>query len=339
MQLPTWTADQSQAFLRAMKSVATQGGAAPLLPISREMLAATQAHVLHSALPIDELEPIDPQALARLVRDPEQRRQLVQFVVLMPYAAMDVSSAKVALVDRFACALGVAADCVSDLHRVRDHRLRRLAFDYLRRSLDAFAPDRSLTGRVKYFVEIVRQYRGEPLLAARYQRLADLPRGTLGRTFYDFYRDRRFPLPGEKGSFTEALVGHDMAHILGGFNTDMSGELDVGGFEAGMLQRPIGYELLLEVILDFHCGLAFSTIGGIEPGIGHFHPESVFAAYERGAASNTNLLFDWDWWSVIDEPVAELRERYEIRGVTQIVLPPPGEHDAHAREPLRATGS
>ena len=338
MQLPTWTADQAQAFLRAMKSVATQGGGAALAPIEREMLGALQAHVLHCRIDLDGLEAIDPATLAKLVPEPAQRRELVQFAVLMPYLPMEVCAAKVAVVDRLACALGVATETVTDLHRVRDHRLRRLAFDYLRRCADGFAPARTFGGRVKYFAELVRQYRGEPLLAARYQRLADLPVGTLGRTFHDFYRARRLPLPGERGSFTEALVAHDMTHILGGYDTDMDGEVEVGAFEAGMVQKPIGWEMLLDAILDFHCGIAFTTANAIEPGRGHFHPERALAAYERGSGCNANLLFDWDWWSVLDEPVDALRERYGIRAAGGAEIPTPGLDDAPV-EPLRATGS
>jgi hypothetical protein len=339
MQLPTWTPDQAQAFLRAMKSVATQGGAAPLLPLERELLAAVQTHVLRTPLAIDALEPIDPRSLALLVGDSPQREQLVRFVVLVPYAAMDVNPAKVGFVDRFATALGVPAYTVTELHRMRDHRLRRLVFDHLRRNATDLLAERSLTGRVKYFVEMMRQYRGEPLLAARYQRLAELPRGTLGRSFHDFYRERRFPLPGERGSFTESLVAHDMAHVLGGFDTDLAGEIETCGLEAGMLQRPSGYELLLDAILDFYCALSFPDAGATAPGCVRFDPEIAFAAYERGAASNTNLFFDWDCWSVIDEPVAELRRRYEMGASRGDEMSLPIERAAHAMELLRATGS
>jgi hypothetical protein len=337
MQLPTWTPAQAQAFLRAMKSVATQGGASPLLPLDRELLGAVQTHVLRTPFSIEALEPIDPRSLARTVGEPAQRQQLVRFAILVPYAAMDVSPAKVGFVDRFAAALGVPADTVTDLHRMRDHRLRRLVFDHLRRSATELLAERSLTGRVKYFVEMVRQYRGEPLLAARYQRLAELPRGTLGRSFHDFYRERHFPLPGERGSFTESLVAHDMAHVLGGFDTDLAGEVEACGLEAGMLQRTGGYELLLDAILDFHCALGFP--GVTATGCTRFDPEAAFAAYGRGVASNTNLFFDWDWWSVIDEPVAELRERYEIGAARGVETPLSIQRPARAPEPLRATGS
>ena len=113
--------------------------------------------------------------------------------------------------------------------------------------------------KISTVIESFHQYRGEASVARQYYKYETFPEATLGRVFYDFYRARSFPIPGEKGSFSEVLVPHDLAHILGGFNTDMSGELDVAGMEAGMSNNAIGYELLLEVILDFHLGLTFTT--------------------------------------------------------------------------------
>jgi hypothetical protein len=201
---------------------------------------------------------------------------------------------------------------------------QRLQFDYFRRSLGTdLIPGDNLLGKLKSAAEGFHQYLGAPKVAERYARFGEYAPGTLGRTFVEFYRARGFPLPGEKGSFSEFLVPHDLSHILGGFNTDMAGEMDVAGMEAGMAKTPFGYELLLEVILDFHLGLPFTTMGLLEPGIGNFHPDSVMRGFALGNAMSMDLMTGWDWHPEMDKPVIEVRKTLGIRGVEGIELPAP----------------
>ncbi|MEW6272310.1 MAG: hypothetical protein AB1689_23760 [Thermodesulfobacteriota bacterium] len=329
MKTLSWTPDEADAVLAAMRCVATLHGRRPLDAISRRMLEATRDHVLQSSGDVEALAELGPERLAERVRDDARRRLAVQFLVLMPYLPMQVDAAQVAVVDEFARALGVAPATLLDLHRVRDGRLKRLALDYGRRMLRAYVPDGGLVARVRFAVEIVRQYLGEKSVAERYRALALHPEGTLGREFYEFYRARGFPLPGEKGSLSEALVTHDLSHILAGFNTDMPGEMNVAGFEAGMRGDDFGWELLMEVILDFHCGLAFSTAGIVEPGRGNFRPEEVAKGFALGAGVTTDLLTGWDYWPDMGRGVDEVRARFNIRGVSGHHMPPPVVANAH----------
>lgn len=330
----SWTAEQANAYLAAMKAVALAHGEAELGTIDRDMLVATARHVLHEDVDVDALDPIAPDRLAAALPDPERREQAVQFLVLMPYLDGVVDPTEVAKVDEFASALGVAPDTLHSLHQVRDRRMKRLLWDYSRRSLaSGIVPGDGFFGKLRTVIESFHQYRGDASVARSYYRYESFPEGTLGRVFYDFYRARGFPIPGEKGSFSEVLVPHDLAHILGGFNTDMKGEMDVAGMEAGMSNSGIGYELLLEVILDFHLGIAFTTAGLLEPGVGHFHPDSVMAGFELGSKMNVDLLAGWDWHGVMGEDVADLRARYGIEGATVIEMSPPVENDAHPPQP------
>ena len=154
--------------------------------------------------------------------------------------------------------------------------------------------------------------------------------GTLGHTFFLFYRDRGFPLPGEKGGFSELFVSHDLTHVLSGFNTDMDGEVNIAAFQAGMSRTEYGWEMLMEMILDYHLGLHFTTAGFVEPGRGHFHPEEVLKGYERGLGCSVDLIADWDYWAVMDQPLAALRDRYGIDGVSGHRIEPPTQPHPHA---------
>ena len=337
MKKQIWSEEEAKFFLEGMRAVATRHGAQPLDEIAQEMLEAVRHHVLHVDLDLDRLEDCTADELAQRVQDPGKRRELIQFLILMPYLDMEVDRDQVAIVDQMASVLGIETDTLTDLHRVRDERLKRLLFDYTRRSLTEFIGADTTMDKIKSFVQTFREYLGDEKVAKRYRVLADYPEGSLGHTVYHFYRAREFPLPGEKKSFGEFVIKHDCCHILGGFNTDMNGEMDVAGFEAGLYESDFGFELLLEVILDFHLGKTFSTAGILPPGTGHFDPEAVLRGYELGVACNQDFFGDWDFWAVAREPVTVLRSQYGLDAVSAPVLMPPPErmdappaHDSNA---------
>lgn len=324
METTDWTNAEAECFLAGMKAVATLQGTRPLDPIAEEMLEAVRDHVLHSTLDLDHLPCCTLEELAANVTDSRRRRELVQFLILMPYLDMHVDAGQVAVVDEIAGALGVDTDTLTDLHRVRDDRLKRLLLDYSRRSFSQYGGGESAWENIKLVAKSLRQFVGDKKVADRYRTLEEYSKGTLGHTFFEFYRARSFPLPGEKKSFSELLITHDCCHILGGFNTDMNGEMNVAGFEAGLFDNGFGFELLLEVILDFHLGKTFTTAGLLPPGTGHFDPEGVIVGYERGVACKVNPIKDWDFWEVADQSVAELRTRYGLPNIPgPVLLPPP----------------
>ena len=162
-------------------------------------------------------------------------------------------------------------------------------------------------------VNAIHQYLGDPQVANQYRSLKELPAGTLGRALWDYYCDRNFPLPGEKGSFSEILVPHDLIHLLSGLDTSPEGEIAVAGFEAGMSRSEFGFELLLEVILDFHLGLNFTTMGILDPSQNKFVPDAVMRAFAQGTKVSQDLFSpDWPFWHMLDQPIETIQQRYKI---------------------------
>ena len=108
-------------------------------------------------------------------------------------------------------------------------------------------------------------------------------------------------------------MNHDCCHILGGFNTDTRGEMNVAAFQAGLFTDGFGFESLLEVMLDFHLGKSFSTTNSLlPPETGKFIPDEAMAGYEKGLACTMNLIQDFDFWEHADQQVTELREQFHI---------------------------
>ncbi len=62
-------------------------------------------------------------------------------------------------------------------------------------------------------------------LAARLRALRDLPEGTLGRAYFDFYERWSIPFPGEEGGGDASLVDHDFCHVLAGYEPDAPSEI------------------------------------------------------------------------------------------------------------------
>lgn len=323
MQPTNWTAAEARSFLEGMRAVATVRGTRPIDPISQEMLESVGHHVLHAQIDINTLADRTPGELAANIGDSRRQREFVQFLILMPYLDMEVDPAQVAVVEDIAGELGIATDTLTDLRQVRDGRMKRLLFDYSRRALTDYADAESAWQKIGLITKTLHQAIGDAKVAKRFLELEQLPEGSLGHSFFRFYRARSFPLPGEKKSFGELLVPHDCSHILGGFNTDMNGEMNVGGFEAGVYDDSFGFELLLEVILDFHLGKKFTTLGLLPPGTNHFDPDQVMIGYERGLACNVNLFKGWDFWAVAGEQLTDLRSRYGIPEIPGPLLPEP----------------
>ena len=192
---------------------------------------------------------------------------------------------------------------------------------YTWRTITNILPGRGLWQKTKLVFSAIHQYWGDTKVAQRYQSLESLPADTLGRELYGYYRDRQLPLPGEPKSFSELIVGHDLVHVFSGIDTDMEGEITVAGFEAGMSRSEFGFELLLEVILDFHMGLKFTTMGILEAGHNQLNPTALMQAYARGLQMQFDLLDpDWDFKAVFDQPIANLRQSYQVSERSQLSL-------------------
>ncbi len=313
-QSVTWSLPTARAVLAAMKTVATLQDTRPLDDISREMLEATRDWVLKETIPIATLSRISPSDFAQQVQDQRQRQQALQFLILMPYLDTQVDESEVALVNAYAESLQLAPHTLRSLRLVCDRKLRQLLIGYTRRSITTVLPGQGFWQKAAIVLSILHQYLGDAQVAQQYQALESLPDNTLGKELYRYYRDRNFPLHGEENSFSEALVGHDLIHLLSGIGTDMEGEITVAGLEAGMSNSEFGFELLLEVILDFHMGLTFTTMGVLEAGVNHLKPKALMEAYARGLQMPFDLLdSDWDFQTVLEQPIPKLRQQYRLQ--------------------------
>jgi ubiquinone biosynthesis protein Coq4 len=149
-------------------------------------------------------------------------------------------------------------------------------------------------------------------LVARYQALSNLPKGILGRTFWEFYRKNGFAFPGQESALNERFATpHDSTHILSSYDTTPRGEILASTFTAGMhSQEPMAGHIL-PVIFSWHLGIKINDVAGAVAGA--LDPEKFWEAWTRGSEVKVDLFDkDWSFWAVIEETVDQLRKRYNI---------------------------
>jgi len=320
-----WDAHQSLILLSGLKTVATLQGRQDLQPLAKDMIQAIQTHILPLDVLIESLPLIGPAELAQTLKGDQYRQLALQFFILMPYLSMQVQKAEVELVNQFAYALQLRPHTLQSLKRVEAGQLQQLLLSYTVRSVAELLPGNWIQQGM-CIVNAVHQYVGDPQVAKKYRSLRNLPTGTLGKALFDYYCDRNLPLPGEKGSFSEILVPHDLIHLLSGLDTSPVGEIAVAGFEAGMSKSQFGFELLLEVILDFHLGLNFTTMGILDPSHNQLIPDLVMQAFAQGTQVKQDLFSsDWPFWHLLDQPIETVRQQYHIidHKVDQNTFEPP----------------
>jgi uncharacterized tellurite resistance protein B-like protein len=298
--------DRTQAphALAALSAVALADG--PLVAEEKELLSL-HAEVLDI---VDEAIPeLDLDALATALHDPAHRAALVQRLVMMAMLDGELDAAEIAKAREIAAHLGVDEPAIRQMEHFLAGRMTLLAVDIYRRSF--------IASKVKHIwrhegmrgmATLAKQARGkaDPELAARYLALGELPDGTLGKELVSHFRRNRFPLPGEDKSAPEALLFHDVGHVLTGYGTDPEGEVEIAGFEAGYM-REDGFSITVFVLYLFHLGADINP--AVTPVRGRFSLEAFRHAYRRGARVVCDLRY-WDptphWARPVGEVCAEL---------------------------------
>jgi hypothetical protein len=307
------SAAQAALVEGAMKLVATGGGRSPLSDADRHALLAFDRFILRAerVLDVDALPEPTADAVRQAVSGAADRDHVVQFLIVMALVDGTVDRRKIAIVDGFAQALGVREDAVRQLAEVGRGHLAWVRADVARQNL------KSITGHdvgmgIDAWILPYRDGRGDPALAARYRALGALPEGTLGRTFFAFYRDNGFAFAGEPTGLNERFASpHDATHILSGYDTSPQGELLVSTFTAGMHpQEPMSGHIL-PVILSWHLGIELAKLPGEVSG--QLDPVKFWNAWERGSQVRVDVFAEsWSLWDNAASSLDALRTRYRV---------------------------
>jgi len=307
---------EAEAGLRAMHQLAMARG--EIGAASRALIAAAQRHVLHTDFDIDGLRPIAADELAAAFRDPALARQFVQGMTVVSLADGPPTEAQGRLMTSYARALGVDEPAVRVMNELANHHTVLFKLDFMRRShlADMFKGAVHRDG----FLATARSFaafrglREDPAVAARYKALGQLPKDTLGYAFWQHCSENGFAFPGEPFGFPEAGVYHDFTHVLSGYSTEPSGEVQIGGFTAGYKKHTPIFVILF-VMLTFSAGtnvtpveqpVSFSIL--VQDGLA----DGFFTAVERGSRVPIDLSDGWGHWAWVEKPLAQARAELNI---------------------------
>ncbi|MGE0321829.1 MAG: hypothetical protein AB7K71_18645 [Polyangiaceae bacterium] len=305
------TPEEAKPGIRALKTVLESDGR--LSVVERQVLEAGKRNVLKQDFDIDALEPITPDQLRAAIERPEIKKQLVTAMVVASLASGEANEHQLRTIEEFAKALRVELHEIEQLRKYVKHEYALLRLDVLRHiyvgdRVAQLYEQQGVVGILKA-LGTLRGALENKETAAKYQALEKLPKGTLGREYFDHCRERGFPLPGERYSAPEMILPHDLSHILGDYDTDPKGELQVAAFTAGYRKEQTA-SILVFVLCQFDLGV--QMVPQAQPEVGELDIDAFLKAFLRGTQCNTDFFDDWDHWAVIDRPVEELREEYNI---------------------------
>ena len=300
--------------LRGLRGVVANDGP---LPLGALRTLRAYARWLRLDADVAALAPAEPSEVAAGIVDVGLRVQVVRAAVVAALMDGRPRRAVAARLRRLSRALDTELVAVREVAWLArgHHRLARLSVlsrfwvrDELRRRV----------GRdgIGYLLEGIATFVGlfeNPRRASRFVSLRALPVGTLGRELVDFYDANGFALPGERGATPEAIMLHDLSHVLAGYGTDPMSEVQAACFQGGY-RRTNPFAMVMFVLLQFHLGLRCTP--GAPAEVGQVDPDLAIDAVRRGAAMNRDVTDGvWDPWPVMNVPVRRLCRDYH--------LPPP----------------
>jgi hypothetical protein len=150
-------------------------------------------------------------------------------MVLLELCRHPLTEVQESRVEEYAAALGASSDAGVEVARdlVRRGAEEAMA-DYMRYA-DAATPGLQEASLKDAYPGALDEPDHE--LAARLRALDELPRGTLGYQYVEFYRRNGLTLPGDDPHMPAVFVAHDMCHVIGGYEPTGQGEIALGAMQ------------------------------------------------------------------------------------------------------------
>lgn len=267
----------------------------------------------------DEIVPevVNAPSLAEALKESEQRDFAAELLVLVALVDTAADPGCVAAVTEYCRALDRSPENLDLLHEVVQRKIRHSRHHLYRRFLADSLRTGSFRDDAIQLKQMFDEHRDHPEIAAPYLALENLPDDTFGNHFFHFYRNRGFKFPGEKGALPLAwgFEVHDTAHLLSGYNTDPSGEINVVAFQSAATTR-MPWLVLGVNLTTFNSGLAYGPTALLhyEPHVGNLDPVEFVRAFDRGLRVRADLSGDFDIHEHWEIPMTELRERLGVDG-------------------------
>jgi hypothetical protein len=289
-------------------------------PVQPQLLHTLFNRLLGQDLDFEKIAPLSPVEVAKTLSGAEERRELIHLMVAIEMLSNPLPQRLERSVVQWATALHVHEH---DLLYVRDlarGEFTKAVHDFYRMSwigdLDRRSPEIEALLRHAGDKAYALTVEADPVEVARWNVLGSCPQGSLGRSVWDFYQMRGFPFPGQPGSVNAAVAQHDWIHVLADYGTTPMGEIETSAFYNAATRTSSAMLVLLGVLAIFESGLMpGSVVVSKQPGHCLSAPggiERMAEAVARGAACNTDLLLDIDFFQRANEPLEGIRAKFAI---------------------------
>ena len=289
-------------------------------PVQPQLLHTLFNRLLGRNFDFEKIDPLSPAEVAETLSSAEERQELIHLMVAIEMLCNPLPARLERSVVQWAVALYVHE---RDLLYARDlarGEFSKAVHDFYRMSwigdLDRRSPEIEALLRHGGDKAYALTVEADPVEAARWSALGGCPQGSLGRSLWEFYQMRRFSFPGQPGSVNASVAQHDWIHVLADYGTTPMGEIEVSSFYNAATRASSAMLVLLGVLALFESGLMpGSVVVSKQPGHSLSAPggvERMAEAVARGAACNTDLLRDVDFFQQANEPLEQIRARFAI---------------------------
>lgn len=304
-------------------AVAPAGG---LTSVQQLLLEALFPAMTGHPVDLSDVDPMSSDELAEVLRRRNLafRTRVVQIMLLAALVLRPLPADVVARVRAAAAALGVDDALIDVAQEFAEGSLELAAIDFERNGYTAsWSTEDAVALHTTGPLQEAWQAVGHDVeLAARWEALADLPDGTLGRGVWDLYQARGFAVPGTPGSAPPLLAQHDWVHVLADYGTTVEAELEVFALIARADDAMRAFSLLAMVVSLFETGYLRTGAGLFEASPGHLSTGRQVAirvadAMRRGALCHDTVTgsdsIDFlriDWFDVAGMTIDAARSRF-----------------------------
>lgn len=323
MEVGALNKSEAEAAVRFLKTIATVGHTKPLSPLESTCIHALQKNIYLTDFKEYDILEISKKDLESAIQGDNKRLELVRAAMFIIAAESHIDDDKTELLKDFASYLNVTEADLDGLEEIAEGHMEMATLDFMRRKahpeysltdpkIEKLLNDNSLASLWKYLMPYTEAKCEQDLeLANKYKSLKNNPKNTVGWHLYNYYDENKFNFPGEiAGDNPEfPMIIHDLSHVLGNYKPTPEEEMEVLAFTAGY-RHGRGFDAVFQAIVHFHLGLKIDP--AFQPYDDKFEPEPFFAALRRGNDMNIDLFKDWDYWSIMDRDLDELRKEYNV---------------------------
>ena len=197
------------------------------------------------------LAPLEPDAAASLIVDPEARRRLIELLVTLELCRHPQTESQIRPRRVLRGRVRDRRSGARDRPPLDRRRRRRATEDYDR----FYAGDLPQLSEPDLRADYLVLTEPDLELARRLERLHDLPSDTLGYWYIEFYRRNHLVLPGADTTLPAHYVSHDMNHVITGYEPTGPGEIALGAFTLAMNDNDASWLQFMTNLLIHEAGM------------------------------------------------------------------------------------